>query len=89
MVEAADCFLEMWHKSDDKGKGRGGGNRTDTALDERKNEMLDHVARYRFDSSHEWNVCYYISPLNSTEVVVFCSFVAELFSGGEARQRQY
>ena len=36
-------------KSDDKGKG-GGGSRTDTAaVDEIRNEMVDCVARRRFD----------------------------------------
>ena len=38
-------------KGDDKGRGRGerGGIRTDTALDECRNEMVDRVATYRFD----------------------------------------
>ena len=38
-------------KSDGKEKGRtgGGGNRTDTAVEESRNEMVDRVARYRFD----------------------------------------
>ena len=39
-------------KSGDKGKpgGRGGGgSRTDTAVDESRNELVDRVARYRFD----------------------------------------
>ena len=39
-------------KSDDKkrerGKGRGG-RTDDTAVDESRNEMVDRVARYRFD----------------------------------------
>ena len=39
-------------KNSNKGKldggGRGGG-RTDTAVDERRNEMVHDVARYRFD----------------------------------------
>ena len=37
--------------SDDKEKrGRGGGgSRMDTAVDESRNEMVDRVARYRFD----------------------------------------
>ena len=39
-------------KSDDKGKGEGEGrgSRTDAAVDECRNEMVDRVARYRFDS---------------------------------------
>ena len=37
-------------KSDDKGRGgEGRGSRTDTAVDECRNEMVDCVARYRFD----------------------------------------
>ena len=38
-------------KSDDKGRGegKGRGSRTDTAVDEYTNEMVDRVARYRFD----------------------------------------
>ena len=39
-------------KSDDKGRGarKGKGSRTDTAVDECRNEMMvDRVARYRFD----------------------------------------
>ena len=38
-------------KSGDKEKpgGRGGGSRTDTAVDESRNEIVDRVARYRFD----------------------------------------
>ena len=35
-------------KSGDKGK-TGGGSRTDTAVDESRNETVDRVARYRFD----------------------------------------
>ena len=35
--------------SDDKGRRRGGGNRTDAAVDEFRNEMVDRVPRYRFD----------------------------------------
>ena len=45
-------------KSDDKGKvGRGwGGSRTDTAVGEIRNEMVDRVARYR---TSKWNLsCY-------------------------------
>ena len=39
-------------KSDDKGRGGWGGrgSRADTAVDECRNEMVDRVARYRFDS---------------------------------------
>ena len=64
VVEAAECFMTRWHrdeaessllrhaaedtKSDDKGRG-GGGSRTDIAVDECRNEMVDRVARYRFD----------------------------------------
>ena len=64
VVEAAECFMVRWHreeesesswlrhaaedlKSDDKGKG--GGSCTDTAVGECRNEMMDRVARYRFD----------------------------------------
>ena len=38
-------------KSDDKGRGggKGRGSRTDTAVDEYRNEMVHRVARYRFD----------------------------------------
>ena len=38
-------------KRDDKGRGgrKGRGARTDTAIDECRNEMVDRVARYRFD----------------------------------------
>ena len=44
-------------KSSDKGKpggrgggaGRGAGSRTDAAVDECRNELVDRVARYRFD----------------------------------------
>ena len=38
-------------KSDDKGVRGGGrrGSRTDTAVDERRNEMVDRVVGYRFD----------------------------------------
>ena len=38
-------------KSEDKGKGGGErrGSLTDTAVDECRNEMVDRVARYRFD----------------------------------------
>ena len=38
-------------KSDDKGRGREEerGSRTDTAVDERRIEMVDRVAGYRFD----------------------------------------
>ena len=38
-------------KSDDKGKGggKGRGSRTDTAVDECRNELVDRVARYRFE----------------------------------------
>ena len=38
-------------KSDDKRRGRGEerGNRTDIAADECRIEMVDRVARYRFD----------------------------------------
>ena len=38
-------------KSDDKEKGGrgGGGSRTDTPVDETRNEMVDRMARYRFD----------------------------------------
>ena len=38
-------------KSDDKGMGgrKGRGSRTDTAVDEYRNEMADRVARYRFE----------------------------------------
>ena len=38
-------------KSDDKGRGagKGWGSRTDTAVDECRNGMVDRVARYRFD----------------------------------------
>ena len=38
-------------KSDDKGRGgeEGRCSRTDTAVDECKNGMVDRVARYRFD----------------------------------------
>ena len=37
-------------KSDEKGTaGVGGGSRTDTAVGECKKEMVDRVARYRFD----------------------------------------
>ena len=38
-------------KGDDNGKGRGEGrgSRTDTAVDECRNGMVDRVARYRFD----------------------------------------
>ena len=38
-------------KSDDKGSGgrKGRGSRTDTVVDECRNEMVDRVARYRFD----------------------------------------
>ena len=38
-------------KSDDKGTGgkKERGSRTDTAGDESRNEMVDRVARYRFD----------------------------------------
>ena len=38
-------------KSDDKGRGEEEerGSRIDTAVDECRNEMVDRVARYRFD----------------------------------------
>ena len=38
-------------KNYDKGRrgGKGGGSRTDTAVDECRNDMVDRVARYRFD----------------------------------------
>ena len=38
-------------KSDDKerGWGKGRSSRTDTAVDDCRNEMVDRVARYRFD----------------------------------------
>ena len=38
-------------KSGDKGRerGKGRGSRTDTAVDECRNEMVDRVARYGFD----------------------------------------
>ena len=38
-------------KSGDKGRGGGGagGSRTDTAVDVCRIEMIDRVARYRFD----------------------------------------
>ena len=65
VVEAAECFMTRWHRdeaesswlrhaaddanSDDKGRRRGGGNRTDAAVDEDRNEMVDRVSRYRFD----------------------------------------
>ena len=64
VVDAADRFMTRWHKgeaekswvphetedakSGDKGK-TGGGSRTDTAVDESRNETVDRVARYRFD----------------------------------------
>ena len=36
-------------KNGDKGRGGGGkGSRTDTAIDDCRNEMIDGVARYRF-----------------------------------------
>ena len=31
------------------GEGKGRGSRIDTAVDERRNEMVDRVARYGFD----------------------------------------
>ena len=45
------CHAAEDTKSDDKEKGGrgGGGSRTDTAVDESRNEMVDRVARYRFD----------------------------------------
>ena len=45
------CHAAKDAKSDDKGKGgaEGGGSRTDTAVDECRNEMVDRVARYRFE----------------------------------------
>ena len=63
VVEAAECFMtyeaeSSWlrhatenAKSDDKrrGGGKGRGSRIDTAVDECRNEMVDRVARYRFD----------------------------------------
>ena len=38
-------------KSDDKGRrgGKGRGSHTHIAVDQYKNEMVDRVARYRFD----------------------------------------
>ena len=69
VVEAADCYMMRWHRGeamrswlrhpaqDAKGdeKGRGRGSRTDTAVDERRDETIDRVARYRSDE-----------PLNSS-----------------------
>ena len=46
------CHAAEDAKGGDKRKprGRGGGrSRTDTAVDESRNEMLDRVARHRFD----------------------------------------
>ena len=44
-------------KSGDNGNrgdgGGGGGSRTDTAVDEIRNEIVDRVARYRFDKKVE------------------------------------
>ena len=59
VVEAADCLMARWHRSEAESswlrhaaddanndeKGRGGGG---TAVDECRNEMVDRVARYRF-----------------------------------------
>ena len=61
VVEAAECFMR-WHRGEAESswlrhaaedaksdKGRGGVSRTDTAVDECKNKIVDRVARYRFD----------------------------------------
>ena len=84
VVEAAGRFKPRWHrdegqrsrprhaaedaKSGDKGRGS---SRTDIAVDECRNEMVDRVVRYRFDQ-----------PLHSSS---FCSFLVELFNRGGAR----
>ena len=39
------------------GGGRGKGIRTDTAVDEWRNEMIDRVARYRFDQLLQYFAC--------------------------------
>ena len=44
------CHKTEDAKSDDKGRGgKGRGSRTDTAVDECRNEIVDRVARYRFN----------------------------------------
>ena len=46
------CHAAEDAKSGDKGKPRrrgGGGSRTDTAVGECRNEVVDRVARYQFD----------------------------------------
>ena len=49
------CHATEDAESDDKGRGarKARGSRTDTAVDECRNEMVDRVARYRFDSHVE------------------------------------
>ena len=63
VVEATDCFMARWHRHDtwrnwlrhaaedakSGDEGRGGRSRTDTVVDECRNEMIDRVARYQFD----------------------------------------
>ena len=64
IVEAADCLMARWHRDERlRGagyatqlrtpraatRGAGGGSRTDTAVDECRNERIDRVTRYLFD----------------------------------------